>query len=179
MSPYRTGTICLPGQNVALPNRDNMSPGTKCRPFEQQNNGDIGRHIVPATYCPGTIYVLGQNVAGQNVSWPLTNTRRFNFWMIYSWVRLVLLSSPLGPWFGPEKHWEDSPLLLWKCEGVFLWSKCEFNSEDGNFWRRVEIGFFRQTDWHPTASKCLPNQQRSFHTTHSANYHFLIFLKMR
>ena len=63
-----TGTIRLPGQNVALPNRDDMSPGTKCRPFEQQNNGDIGRHIVPATYCPGTIYVLGQNVAGQNVS---------------------------------------------------------------------------------------------------------------
>ena len=73
-----TGTICLPGQNVALPNRDDMSPGTKCRPFEQQNNGDIGRHIVPATYCPGTIYVLGQNVAGQNVSWPVilcTETR--------------------------------------------------------------------------------------------------------
>ena len=65
-----TGTIRLPGQYVALPNRDNMSPGTICRPFEQQNNGDIGRHIVPATYCPGTIYVLGQNVAGQNVSWP-------------------------------------------------------------------------------------------------------------
>ena len=63
MSPYRTGTICLPGQNVALQNRDNMSPGTKCRPFEQQNKGDIGRHIVPATYCPGTIYVLGQNVS--------------------------------------------------------------------------------------------------------------------
>ena len=26
-----TGTIRLPGQNVALQNRDNMSPGTKCR----------------------------------------------------------------------------------------------------------------------------------------------------
>ena len=63
-----TGTIRLPGQYVAFPNRDNMSPGTICRPFEQQNNGDIGRHIVPATYCPGTIYVLGRYVAGQNVS---------------------------------------------------------------------------------------------------------------
>ena len=72
-----TGTIRLPGQNVALPNRDNMSPGTKCRPFEQQNNGDIGRHIVPATYCPGTIYVLGQNVAGQNVSWPIFRSHCF------------------------------------------------------------------------------------------------------
>ena len=62
-----TGTIRLPGQYVALPNRDNMSPGTKCRPFEQQNNGDIGRHIVPATYCPS----LRRWTYCPRIPWPL------------------------------------------------------------------------------------------------------------
>ena len=53
--------------------RDKMSrlkvdTGTKCRAYEHPR--PPSKQTSSATYCPGTIYVLGQNVAGQNVSWP-------------------------------------------------------------------------------------------------------------
>ena len=65
----------VPGQNVAPKSwyRDKMSrlkvgTGTKCRAYEHPRAPS--KQTSSATYCPGTIYVLGQNVAGQNVSWP-------------------------------------------------------------------------------------------------------------
>ena len=63
----------VPGQNVAPKSwyRDKMSrlkvgTGTKCRAYEHPRAPS--KQTSSATYCPGTIYVLGQNVAGQNVS---------------------------------------------------------------------------------------------------------------
>ena len=46
---------------MSPPNRDNMSRLAK-------SHHPIRPSDPPATYCPGTIYVLGHNVSGQNVS---------------------------------------------------------------------------------------------------------------
>ena len=68
-SPWRT-----PGQNVPSKPGQYVSRDIK----SPQDHVCQGGHIVPVTYCPGTIYVLGHNVSGQNVSWSFSYSQTVN-----------------------------------------------------------------------------------------------------
>ena len=82
---------------------------------------------------------------------------------------------------------EDSLSLLWSesVKEFFFQANVNLIPKTATSDGRLEIGFFRQTDWHPTASKWLPNQPGSFqsfpHISHcqlSLSTFWLVFLTL-